>query len=154
MALNLSDGQLTTSSATLVTLDNASHYIVAKFLNNSQTTDVDVYLTLTRTASGTARTIARATLEPYEAMYISGLALDQADTLAGYATLGSAIDYLISRDDRDEANFTIFCRTADGAPKTSTTLSVEIPEKTGPDAGEQEIIDLLRELRDAAFRIA
>ena len=85
---------------------------------------------------------------------MTGLAVDQLDTLAGYAGLGSAIDYMISRDDRDEANFTIFCMAADGSPKTNTTLTVDVPEATGPTAGEQRIIELLERIEAVAMKVA
>ena len=153
MALNLSDGQLTTSSATLVTFDSTSYYLVIKLFNTS-VADVDVTLTVTRTTNGTARTLARAELKSYESLYLTGVSLDQADTLAGYASRASAIDYMVSRDDRGEANFSIMCRAADGSPKMTTTVTVEVPVKSGPDAGEMEIIKRLERLEAVAMRIA
>lgn len=153
MALNLSDGQLTTSSAQLVTLATASQYVAGSFFNTSATAEVTVTLTLTRLATGTARQIARAKLAPLESFYFRGLALDVADTLAGYATLTTTIDYLIALDTND-TDFFMFCRAADGSPKPSTTLTLEVPEKEEPDVGQVEMIELLKDMRDLLRRIA
>jgi hypothetical protein len=151
VALVLSDGRLTTSSAQLVVIASGSQYVAVTFFNTSLNTTVTVNLTLQR-QGGTARQIARAELGPYEALYVRGLGLDQNDTLAGYATPAATVDYTVHWD-RDDSDFLIFARDKTGAPKTGTSEEEEASEVV-PDAGQVEMISLLEEVRDALWRLA
>ena len=152
MALVLSDGQLTTSSATLVTA-TGSQYIALTFFNTSESATATVRLTLAR-RGGTARNFAIGELGPLEAMYVRGIGLDPSDTLAGYADLNSLVDYLAFWD-RDDSDFLIFTRAADGSPKSSTTSSTsESEEDAGPDQGQVENLKVLNEIRDLLMKIA
>lgn len=151
MALVLSDGQLTASSATLVSIATGSQYLNLTFFNTSASATATVTLTLAR-AGGTARNFARAELGPYEGLYVRGLGLDSADTLAGYASLTSIVDYLVQQGIAD-SDFLIFTRDATGAPKAAEADEAE-SEEEGPDQGQVEIIkrldamvDLLQEIR-------
>lgn len=153
MALVLNDGQLTTSAASLVTLATASQYLGLTFFNRSSNVTQTVIVQLTRTAAGTARTIMRAVLLPYEALYVRGIGVDREDTLAAYSTQANIVDYTVFID-REESDFSVWTTGADGTRKASTTVSVEVPESRGPDEGQKEMIDLLREAVGLLRKIA
>ena len=153
MALVLSDGQLSTTSATLVTA-TGSQYIALTLFNTSESATVTVRLTLAR-SGGTARNFAIGELGPLEAMYVRGIGLDPSDTLAGYADIASTIDYLAFWD-RDDSDFLIFTRAADGSPKSSSTSSSssESEENAAPDQGQVEMIKRLDTVIDLLTKIA
>lgn len=152
MALVLSDGRLTTDSAQIVTFASGSFYVAVTLFNISSSATVVVNVTLQR-QGGTARQIARGKLKPYEALYIRGLGLDQNDTLSAYADANSAIDYTVHWD-RDDSDFLIFSRDGEGAPKAAATEETETASATVPDAGQDEMIALLKDVREALWRIA
>lgn len=147
----LADGQLTGSSATLVTA-TGSQYVSLSFFNTSVSATVAVTVTLQR-EGGTARTFLRVELGPYEGLYVRGLPLDPTDTLAGYADATSLIDYIVGWD-RDDSDFLVFTIDKTGATKTATEVTVNSEAEEKPDAGQVEMIELLKEMRAAIWRLA
>lgn len=149
MALLLADGQLAGGSATVLGAGAEDRIVQVTLFNTSLSSPQTVSLTVTR-SNGTARTVAYAVLEGHETMLVRGLPLDPSAVLAGEASAGATVDYLISKDG---GSFGIEIRDANGAPKASQTVTVTLPDR-GIDAGAQVQIGLLEEIRDLLVKIA
>lgn len=149
MALNLADGQLAASSATILGPATAERTVAITCFNTAAQEQTVVF-TMTRSGSS-ARTIARAVLEQYEALYLEGVQMDPSDLLAGYATGASAVDYVASLSTKP---FSITVREATGAPKVSQVVTVTLPENLGLTAGEVEITGLLGQMVELLQKIA
>ncbi len=148
MALVLANGQLAASSGTVLGAA-ADERVVAITLFNTSATEQTAVLTVTH--AGTSVTVARVTLERYEALYVFGLALDPSSVLAGYSTTASAVDYLVMRG---AGTFSIQKRDADGNPKSSSALEVSLPDDGNLSAGDVKIIGHLEEIRDLLVKIS
>ena len=147
--LNLADGQLESSSATLLTAPGEGAMVHASFTNTGSSKQT-IILTVLRSGS-TARRIARVTLEKDESHYIDGLPLSPSDVLAGYATYADAVDYVIAQG---TGPFSMMTRDADGFPKSSGALEVTLPDDGNMTGGDVKISGLLEEIRDVLLKIA
>lgn len=118
MSQVLGDGQLAAASATVLGAAAGERVVALSLFNTSGAATQTVTLTVAK-GTGTARTIGRYTLDPYESAYLNGLILDPADVLAGYASSASAVDYRVTAGTGD---FEVMLRDADGAPKGTTAI--------------------------------
>lgn len=126
MALLVADGQLGSSSATLLsTSTSGSDRIVSMTLFNTGASEQTINLAITP-SSGTSRSLCRFKLEQYEQAYVSGISIDPASILTGYASYASAVDYLIALS--PSAQFNILIRGPDGTPKQSADIDLEITD--------------------------
>ena len=94
MGLTLADGQLAASSGTILAAGSIER-TVNVILTNTGTATETVIVSVSR-AGGTARRLIRIGVESYESLYITGLPLDPADTIAAYTTNATTVDYLIT----------------------------------------------------------
>lgn len=147
--LNVADGQLGATSATLFTAP-AEGAVVQITLSNTAASQQTIVLTVLR-AGSTARRVRRIVLEYNESDYIVGLPMSPADVLAGYATSAEAVDYLVGLS---VGPFSLTTRDADGFPKSSSALEVTLPDDAEFSAGELKITGLLEEIRDLLLKIA
>lgn len=146
--VTLADGQLGASAATLLSgADFDGNVQLA--CHNTAAAKQTVVINFQR-AGGTARRIARAVLEQDESLFVTGIALQPDDTLLGYATGASAVDYMVTLS---AGPFSIYTRAATGAPKAAPGLSVTLPVQ-GIDEGTLVVIGLLEEVRDLLAKIA
>src|SRR3990167_9070406 len=102
MPRNLSDGQLASSSGTILGIGTAERVISVKLFNTSGSLTETVVLTLLR-AGSTARTIARFKLAAYETAQINGIGMDPSDILAGYSSSANIVDYTVGQGSGDFA---------------------------------------------------
>lgn len=149
MALLLADGQLSSSSATVLGTAT-SERTVSVTLYNTTAQEQTVALTVTRSGS-TARTIARGKLKQYQTMRVNGLPLDPSDVLAGSADSASVVDYLVMVG---SGPFSVSMTDADGSPKASTDVDVTVSEKYGLSRDGIILSGLLEEIRDVLLKIA
>jgi len=148
--LNLADGQLAATSAAILGAAKLERTVGITLYNTSEGVEQTVVLTVTR-SGGSARTIFRSLLKPLETRYVSGIGLDPSDVLAGYASYASAVDYLVTLS---AGPFTVTAKDKYGAPKSSESLTVSLPDKLDIDQGTLTVIGLLEEIRDIALKIA
>ena len=152
MALLQAEGQLPSSSTTLLAASaTGGERVVSGIFYNTSATEQTIILSLTPCGS-TARTICRFKLERYEAAYVSGVTVDPAMLLSGYATSAAAVDYVITAS--PAAQFNILIRGADGTPKQSAEVTLTTTEKEGLTLGELMIVGVLEEMRDLLRVIA
>lgn len=149
MSLSLADGQLSATSATILGAGTAERS-VAVTLHNVAAQEQTIALTITR-AGSSARTVARAKLKQYQTLYVRGLPLDPSDILAGSATGPSSVDYLVNVSHEP---FSITIRDADGSPKASSSIEVEVTESHGLTRDGVVLMGLLEEIRDVLLKIA
>lgn len=119
---NVADGTLATESATLLGADRYQR-VVSLILFNDSRFKQTVWLTLTRALPYPSETRyqARAELESYESITVRGIGMDETDVLAGWATGGGRVTYVITQSIESEQGvplsekFQIEKRTATGA---------------------------------------
>lgn len=97
---NLANGQLAASATSMLGTQAGSpssgrHAVNVLLFNTSGSLTETVQLTVT-VNGGTARTVAYASLAPYEKLYLSNLPLDPADALLGTTTDATTVDYIVS----------------------------------------------------------
>jgi hypothetical protein len=114
--VNLANGQLATSSATLLSSTSGRVSILCR--NTSASLTETVVLTLA-VAAGTARSLVRAVLAPNEALLVTNLPLDTADVLAGSTSDATTVDYLVTQG--DGRGFVVASLDANGALKQVNT---------------------------------
>lgn len=98
MAQNLADGQLAASTSTLLGAAPPAarrRAVDVKLYNTSSSSTETVTMTVS-VNGGTARTLLRIDLAPYETLQVDNLALDDADVLAGYTDTASTVNYVVS----------------------------------------------------------
>lgn len=147
MALVLADGQLGSSSATVLSVGTGERVVTILLFNTNAVTQ-KVYLSVAR-AGGTERQFFQCELEQYETAQINGLVLDPSDVISGYATSASVVNYQISISQP----YSVQMRDAKGATKQSSELSVTLPDESGYSSAEVKIIGLLEEIRDIGLSI-
>ena len=150
MSLLLADGQLAAASATILGAGSAERY-VGITLSNIVATEQEIILTIAR-SGGTARQLCSAKLKENESLHVVGLPLDAGDILAGYASGGEAVDYVVMKSAGTQ--FNILSRQADGTPKQSAEITVETTEKYGLTRDGIAITGLLEQVRDLLLKIA
>ena len=113
--LNLSGGQLAASSTAITTgAANKARRLNLTLCNTGSQTET-IYLTITINGS-TARRLRKLTLDPDEQYFIAGLPLNIDDTLYGYSTNASAVDYIVSVA-AEAADLEFHAYDEDGTPK-------------------------------------
>ena len=138
MSAILAVGQLAASSAALL-MPSVERPAVSVTLHNTGSTDQEVTLLVTRSGSATSQVIDHATLAAKETRRVRGIALDPSDTLAGYATSGSMVDYVAAAGD----GITAATTQADGAPQASDAVAVTVSEQASLTQGDIEIVKRL-----------
>ncbi len=98
-SFTLADGQLAAASTTILPPDDSAtpggRYVNLSLFNTSQGGDETIILTVARGA-GTARVVGQVTLGPREQRLVGSIALSAGDTLAGYASDASTVDYIVT----------------------------------------------------------
>ena len=150
MAMMMADGQLSSSSATILGTAASDRTVGVVLYNTSSVLQQTVRLTITRSGSA-ARTLVRAVLEGNESLYLAGLTLDPSDLLAGLTTNAATVDYLVTTG---LGPFSVTTRDKAGAPKASAALEVTLPKDLDINEGTLRVIGLLEEVRDVLLKIA
>lgn len=151
MPLNLANGQLGSSSATVLGAGTDLR-TVAIALFNTAVTEQTIYLAVS-VAGGTARTLIRIKLAQYQAAYVRGVRLDPSDLLTGYSSSATSVDYVITQM-ADADPFSVVVLDSDGTRKQSTDVTLTTTEKEGLTMGEVAIVGLLEECRNLLLKIA
>ena len=150
MSLLLADGQLAAASATILGAGGGER-IASIVLLNTSAIEQEIVLTLAR-EGGTARQFASATLKENESLYITGLPVDPSTVLAGYATGGGVVDYLVMSSPL--APFSVMTKAADGAQKQNAAVEISVSEKAALTYDGVAITGLLEQVRDLLLKIA
>ena len=90
------DGQLASSSGTLLGADRYTRVVSVSLFNTSSTLRQVIRLTLTGPTTE-ARSILRAKLEPYGSMTMRGVGMDPDTVLAGWSDDATTVDYMIEQ---------------------------------------------------------
>ena len=149
MPRNLADGQLASSSATILGVGTAERVVSLSLFNTSSSATETVVITLLRVGS-TARTIARFELEAYETAQINGQGMDPSDILAGYSTSANIVDYTVGNG---AGPFSLTLRDATGAPKATQSIEVTIPANSDLLDAVFALQGLGENIRDALLQI-
>ena len=117
----LADGQLSTSSATVISgADNGVPSESATvLLQNTSSSEETILLTFSR-SGGTSRRLARIVLQENEQAIIRNLPMQIDDVLSGYTTTASTVDYLVFSG--SGGGFSVEVYDALGTSKGVTTL--------------------------------
>ena len=116
--LTLADGQLSTTTATLIGGADVPGSHVSVLLSNTSSFDVTVTLSFQR-AGGTARRIRKVTLEADDQLLLRHLPIQPNDTLLGVANVPSAVDYLVNSS--TDGPISISVLSASGGVKNEIT---------------------------------
>lgn len=122
-SLTLADGQLGTTAATLLSGADAVAGSVSAVFTNTSAAEQTVILTFRR-SGGTARRIARAVLAEHEQLRLDNLPMQPDDTLLGYTSNASAVDYLVVSGDGGAMRLTPYGAT--GSPKSTVDGEQEV----------------------------
>ena len=146
--LTLADGQLGAAAATIVSgADVPSHYVNVLLTNVSGNDNVEVTLTFQR-AGGTARRLARRTLDNNESVELVNWPIAPDDTLLGVASLAASVDYIVTQSTNGRP--TIITRDEAGAIKhhsvgTSTISgTLDVAKARGIEHLLAELLSLTR----------
>ena len=116
----LADGRLAAASATVIAGSSVPDNYVTVILSNTGTAEETVILTFTR-AGGTARRLRRLVLQENEQAEIRNIPIQPDDTLSGYTTTASVVDYLVNK--ASGGGFSAEIYDAYGTSKGVTTMT-------------------------------
>lgn len=138
MPLTLADSQLPAASATILAADagGQDRRVDIRLFNTNTSTETVV---ITKTTTSGVRVVTKVALATLETHVVTGLALDPSNTLQGFTTTASKVDYSIEQS-APGTPFHIFTLAAGGGLKTvrsdvSRTIQLGTLGKVGAGAG-------------------